>query len=94
MRVGVDQARRQNCTGLFQLIPGGILPLDLGARPDLENALPLNGDGSIFDHAALRIFGHDVAGAPDQVDRSPAGRLLGWQQAAKQQRASGDSRES
>jgi len=46
----------------------GVLRVDLSARPHLDNAIALNRDRAIFDHAALGILGDDVARAPDEVD--------------------------
>ena len=68
MRVGVDQARREDRVGLVNVVRRGILRVDFRARSDVDNAIAQNRDGAVFDHAALRVLGDDVAGAPDEVD--------------------------
>ena len=85
MRVGIDQARRQDRVGLVDLVPGRILPKELRRGSDLDNAVAPYGDGSVFDHPALRIFGDDVARAPDNIHRLLL-RRLGRQACAKEQR--------
>ena len=41
--------------------------IDFGARADGDDMIADNGDGSIFDHAALGVHGDDVARAPDPI---------------------------
>ena len=81
MRVGVDQAGREDRIGLVNLVPGRVFSCDLGGGTDFDNAVSADGDGSVFDHASLGVFGDDVARGPDDVDG-----LLRRQTSAKEQR--------
>ena len=67
IRPGVRMA-----SGRSMLLPGLKPFLDIGALADAHDAIAANGHGAVFDQAALRVHGDDVAGGPDAVGR------LGW----------------
>ena len=67
VRVGVDQARRQDGVRTVQALLGLEALVDFGLRADAHDAVAANGHGAVLNHAALRVFGDDVASAPDPV---------------------------
>ena len=67
VRVGVDQAGREDGVGPVEALLGLEARVDLGFGADGHDALAADGDGAVFDDAALRVHGDDVARAPDPV---------------------------
>ena len=69
MGVGVDQPGREDGVGTVQPLPGLEARVDFGLRADGHDAVAADRDGAVLDHAALRVHGDDVAGAPDPIGR-------------------------
>ena len=59
--VGVYEAGHDHLAGGVNDLAGGVVGLHLGAGPDGHYAVVFNGDGAVWDDAALRVHGDDGA---------------------------------
>ncbi len=72
--VGVDESGGEDRVGLIDLAGGVVAGFDLGAGANRDDVVAFDSNGSVLDHGHLVVCGGDVAGAPDQVDRSVLGK--------------------
>ena len=73
----IYQTGREDGIGPIQALLRGVAAVDFGARADVDNVIARDGDGSVFDHVALRIHGDFTQRALQIGDRNASADGLG-----------------